>query len=362
MSALSDLISRCHANPAPLSDWEASFLAEAAEWRRSPTPRQIALLERIANRIAPSEIALMLAERMEDLAMALQGDPPTYRHGNQIRYGNHLSLSIEVRGQKRGTWCDHSNDKKGGDALGLVAYLRGQGQADAVRWAKRFLGIGDGDGEPLPVAPPRVSKPEPEAKSTLPFARAIWGEAVPAERTLVERYLVSRGLTLPRSAPLRFHPACRRAEERLPAMVALMTDPVTAEPVGVHRTFLRSDGSGKADGQAKMMLGGSGVIRLSADTEVTTGLGLAEGIETALAILQTGWSPVWAAGNAGAISAFPVLPGIEALTIFADHDANGVGTRAARACAERWVAAGREVVVRTPPAGLDWNDVVRRAA
>jgi hypothetical protein len=360
VSELSTLISRCRGNPAPLSDWEQQFLDEAADWRRPPSPKQIAILERIANRISPSELALMLAERIEDVAMALQGDPPTYSHGNQIRYGNHLSLAIEVKGQKRGTWCAHDDNRKGGDALGLVAYLRGQGPADAVQWAKRFLGIGDG--EPLPTAPPRPMKLEPAPKPTLPLARAMWGEGVPAAGTLVETYLRSRGLSLPPSPVLRFHPSCARGNERLPAMVALMTDPVTTEPVGAHRTFLRPDGSGKAAGQAKMMLGGSGLIRLAPNEEVTTGLGLAEGIETALSIMQTGWSPVWAAGNAGSISAFPVLPGIEALTIFADHDENGVGTKAARACAERWAAAGREVVVRIPPAGADWNGVVRSAA
>jgi hypothetical protein len=359
---VAELVARCHSNPAPLSAWERKFLDEAAEWDRPPSPRQLATMERIANRIAPSEIALMLAERMEDVAMALQGDPPTYRHGNQIRYGTHFSLSIEVRGQKRGTWCAHDDDKKGGDALGLVAYLRGQGAADAVQWAKRFLGIGDG--EPLPPVLPRAARPEPEAKPTLPLARTMWAEATSAAGTLVERYLQSRGLTLPLSPVLRFHPACARGKERLPAMVALMTDPATAEPVGVHRTFLRPDGLGKAEGQAKMMLGGSGVVRLSPDDEVTIGLGLAEGIETALSVMQeAGWSPVWACGSAGAISTFPALPGIEALTIFADADANGAGIKAAGACAARWAEAGREVIVHYPRAGgMDWNDVARGAA
>jgi hypothetical protein len=178
----------------------------------------------------------------------------------------------------------------------------------------------------------------------------------------VERYLASRGLSLPLDAPLRFHPACPRNKERLPAMIALMTDPATGEPVGVHRTFLRPDGSGKADGQAKMMLGGAGVIRLVPDDEVTIGLGLAEGIETALAVMQgAGWRPVWACGSAGAIATFPILGGIECLTIFADADENGVGANAAQACATRWSDAGREVAVHTPAAG-DWADVFRSAA
>jgi putative DNA primase/helicase len=213
------------------------------------------------------------------------------------------------------------------------------------------------------TAVPAPAKRQDTSKATVPFARAIWSEGVPALGTPVERYLASRGLTLPRNAPLRFHPACARDKERLPAMIALMTDPVTAEPVGVHRTFLRPDGSGKADGQAKMMLGGAGIIRLVPDEEVALGLGLAEGIETALSVIQgAGWSPVWAAGNAGAIGAFPVLPGVECLTLFADNDANGAGTKAARTCAERWAAAGREAIVHCPPPGTDWNDVVRSAA
>jgi putative DNA primase/helicase len=358
VSEVCDIIARCHSNPAPMSTWEATFLSEAAKWGRQPSPRQIAILKRIANRITPSEIALMLAERVEDLALTLFGETPTYRHGNSIRYGNRFSMAIEVKGNERGVWCAHDDDRKGGDALGLVAYIRGQGQADAIQWAKGFLGIGDG--EPMPAPVYRAPSPAPEPKSTLPLARAIWAEAVPTIGTLVERYLTSRGLRLPPEAPLRFHPACPRDKERLPAMVALMTDPVTAAPVGIHRTYLRTDGQGKADGVARKMLGGSGVIRLSPDEEVTTGLGLTEGIETALSVMQVGgWSPAWAATSAGAISTFPVLSGIECLTVFADADA--AGTKAARACAERWVRDGREVTIHRPPAGQDWNDIARAA-
>ena len=82
--------------------------------------------------------------------------------------------------------------------------------------------------------------------TTAGLARRIWGEAVPPAGTLVEAYLRGRGLALPVGAPLRFHPACPRGAERWPAMLALMTDPVTGEPCGVHRTFLTRDGGGKA--------------------------------------------------------------------------------------------------------------------
>ena len=52
---------------------------------------------------------------------------------------------------------------------------------------------------------------------------------------------------------------------------------------------------------------------------------------------------------------FPVLGGIGALTIFADHDEAGVA--AAIQCKKRWQAAGRGVRIVMPRAvGCDWAD------
>jgi len=72
-----------------------------------------------------------------------------------------------------------------------------------------------------------------------------------------------------------------------------------------------------------------------------------------------GWRPLWAAASAGAISRFPLIPGIAALTIFTDSD--GAGLRAAEECAARWRDTGLEARILAPPAG-DWNDVHQGAA
>jgi hypothetical protein len=96
----------------------------------------------------------------------------------------------------------------------------------------------------------------------------------------------------------------------------------------------------------RKMLGLQGVVRLSPDCEVALGLGITEGIEDGLAVLLSGWAPVWAATSAGAIARFPVLAGIEALTIFADAD--GPGTRTADTCAARWRSAGVDVCISPP--------------
>ena len=94
-------------------------------------------------------------------------------------------------------------------------------------------------------------------------------------------------------------------------------------------------------------------------TTVTLGLVLTEGIETGIAVLMTGLAPVWCCGGADNLAGFPVLGGIEALTIAADADEPG--QKAAASVAARWREAGREAVIIAPPAG-DWADARREQA
>lgn len=301
-------------------------------------------------RVAPGRpdcatTAALLADRIEDLARELVGAEPTSRDRTEIRFRNRGSLAVVVAGEERGSFYDHEAGH-GGDALGLVAHLRGVRMGDAWEWALAWLGS-------APAVTPATGKQASRAApNRVDSARRIWTAAVDAKGTIVESYLTRRGLSLPGDAPIRFHPSCPRDKERQPAMVALMTDAETGEPCGVHRTFLQPDGSGKAAGQAKMMLGGAGIIRL-ADAEGSSTLGIAEGIETALAVMQRGrWAPVWAAASAGALADFPLLARVEGLVIFADADVPGL--KAARACAGRWAAHGRHVRLLAPAAG-DWD-------
>ena len=98
-------------------------------------------------------------------------------------------------------------------------------------------------------------------------ASAIWQAAKLAHGTLVETYLVSRGLhRLPPNA-LRFHTSLKHPSGGIwPTMVALVTRGVDGAPIAIHRTFLARDGAGKApvDPQ-KMMLGPcrGGTVRLA---------------------------------------------------------------------------------------------------
>lgn len=182
----------------------------------------------------------------------------------------------------------------------------------------------------------------------------IWKTGISITGTLAETYLKSRGIVInPGANVLRFIDNCPFGRDRLPCMVALFRDIQTDEITGIHRTALTKDGQ-KID---RKMLGRSknAAIKLTPDENVTSGLGIAEGIETALTVIQAGWSPVWAMGAATGIANFPVMPGIEALTIFADNDP--VGLRAANQCVKRW--RFKEVYIQYPGRiKTDFNDYV----
>jgi phage/plasmid primase-like uncharacterized protein len=150
-------------------------------------------------------------------------------------------------------------------------------------------------------------------------------------------------------------------------MVALVTDFTSNAPMSLHFTSLAMDGDRKAPiDKPKRLLGGhrkqGGVIRLFNDADVTTELGVTEGIETALAVAKAlgPFRPVWSAIDAGNLAGLPVVSGIERLVIYADLDPSGTGETAARTLALRWYRAGRDVYIAQPPTPAggkrDWND------
>jgi putative DNA primase/helicase len=260
-----------------------------------------------------------------------------------------------------------------GDLIDWLMRTRQLTFGEAVRYLAQNISAGQANH--CPVSRPKPT-PAPHNPTAGRFLRC-WNEGLDPAGTIVQTYLRSRGeLGVPDGAPIRFHPRCQRGSydlpggpEYWPAMLALMTDPITGQPVGLHRTYLLPDGSGKAPvtmrGRAvlkpKMILGTWGVVRLAPDEDIGRALAIAEGIENALTAMQIiGWGPAWAVGTQNCIRTLPLLPWIDAVTIFADADDGGVGLAAARTCARRWYAAGREAVIQIPPSGQDWNDTAQR--
>jgi hypothetical protein len=258
---------------------------------------------------------------------------PHCSHTRRKKRDRCLSVLIDERGVR---WkCHHATCSW----QGWEFFNGPAGRPAAVAATNPTTSINDDDGDRCRVA----------------RARTIFAQAVDPTGTLVEVYLASRRLRLldgMANRVVRFHPRCPWRDDEteqlvyVPAMITALVDIHTNELNAVQRTALRPDGSKiarKMTGVAK-----GSCVKIDADEAVTTSLALAEGFETALAIALSGWRPIWAAGSAGAIEQFPVLDGVECLTIFADADQNGTGLAAARTCAARWRHADHEVKIKPP--------------
>jgi hypothetical protein len=286
--------------------------------------------------------------------------------------------SFFVNDQKQ-FWHDFSSGKHG-DIFNFVMETEGRTFPQAVDEIAAMAGVSlpatfcSTVTAPAPVirsdSPPEKGR-EPDADELLNQRRAlkIWESASDLGGTLAMCYLAGRKLSLPAGLSghsLRFHARCpwRDDEGRLvgvPAAIGLYRDVVTNEPRAINRIALAADG--RKLGRKALGPKAGCAIKLTADEDVSYGLHIGEGIETMLAAMMLGFSPAWALGDTGNVSAFPALPGIDVLTLIVDHDTNGAGQDAASGCYDRWTAAEREVwsIVPDKP-GADMNDVVGDAA
>jgi hypothetical protein len=248
-------------------------------------------------------------------------------------YASSFVLS-ETREGKPLWWCASCGDR---DAL--AAALRSEGYSPPTDAAN---------------APERPSTAQREG-----WARDLWERALPAAGTIVDAYLRSRGLGTVATRALRFLPSLRHGESGTapPVMIAAMAD-VAGTTRAVHRTWLRSDGTGKADVDPARKTRGNPAgcaVRLAV---VDDALVVAEGIETAVAAGLLFDLPAWACVSAGGMEAVVLPASVRRVLIAADHDASGTGQRAAQALAERLLAEGRRVRIATPDRIGDFNDVL----
>lgn len=204
----------------------------------------------------------------------------------------------------------------------------------------------------------RAAARRAEVEKRAAQARRLWRETKPIGGTLAEIYLRGRGITCDLAETLRFHSACWHGAtaREYPAMVAQVDG---GDAFAVHRTYLRADGTGKAEvDPPKAMLGAvaGGAVNL---TDAPGTLAVAEGIETALSLsdgLLRAPATVWAALSTSGIRGLrlPSEPG--RLTIAPDGDA--AGRAAAQSLAERAHALGWQVSLLPAPDGRDWNDIL----
>lgn len=179
------------------------------------------------------------------------------------------------------------------------------------------------------------------------------------------RYLRARGLRLDETPDaLRLHPdlPCRDGGfiGRYVAMVALVSGP-TGGGVSLHRTYL-ADGKKAPISNPKRLMSGvapiaGAAIRLA---PISTSIGIAEGIESALAAHELFGTPVWSGMSAHGLASFEPPHGVRKVLFFADNDPNFVGQRTAYEGAERLSFQGYDVEVHVPPTPGDWLDELNR--
>lgn len=268
------------------------------------------------------------------------------------RAGSELKACCPFHGERTPSFTIYSGGDRwhcfgcgsGGDLFDFIAQLHGVG----LREAADLLTGGN-----LPSVTVALL-PIDDGPDRSEEARAIWAAAVPIGGTVAEAYLRNRGLHLPlpdalRFASLRFG----RSGPEHPVLVAAVTGADGA--IGaIQRTYLRPDGTGKADVPApRLSLGklAGGAVRL---TPPARSLILTEGTEDALSLIQTTGRATWAALGTSNLAKVVLPLNVEDVVIGADNDP--AGEAAAQKAAQAYAEKGcRTRIIRPLPGFKDWN-------
>ncbi len=231
----------------------------------------------------------------------------------------------------------------GGDVFDFLSRLHGVGLREAAEM------LAGGSLPSVHIAP----LPVDDGVDRIAEAKAIWRASQPATGTLAETYLRSRGLHLPIPASIRF--SMLRYGARGPEHPVLVAAIAGADNklVGIQRTYLQPDGTGKADvPKAKLSLGrvSGGAIRLA---PCARSLVVCEGLEDGLTLQQELGRATWVAAGASMLPSMIFPAGVESVAIGGDNDETG--RAAARKAAETYAHRGIAARVFFPVDAKDFN-------
>lgn len=281
----------------------------------------------------------------------------------------HIGLPEEALRNKHGPCplCDSKDNFRWDDKDGTGSYICTCSAGDGMSLAMAFTGRQFPDiAAEIDALVGNLTVETPKPGLTPEFRRDLLRATFAktkriAEGDLADKYLTSRGVgggAYPET--LRYGVLEDGDGGLRPCMTATVADP-TGKAVTLHRTFLRSCGTGKAEmaSPRKIMPGeipDGSAVRLSAPRSV---LGIAEGIETAMSAELLFDVPTWAALNSAMLAKWEPPPECEEVVIFGDNDPKFAGQAAAYALAHRLAVrrGGPKVTVHIPATvKTDWND------
>jgi putative DNA primase/helicase len=233
-----------------------------------------------------------------------------------------------------------------GDGLALAVRVAGLDFAGTAKLIEAVLGE-------------TIVKREPPRKEVSRDAmRRMWAEAQPIAGTPGEIYFHGRGLAAPPC--LRYSPRVWHAKDAAsPAILAKVAAP-NGRCVNLYRIFVTKEGlRAPIEKPKRMMMAPVAVgsaVRLGHEMRT---LGVAEGIENALAASAMFGEVVWATLGTEFMERFEAPEGVEELVIYGDNDKSFAGQKAAYALAHRAAVGTIHVRVEIPPTpGADWNDIL----
>lgn len=258
----------------------------------------------------------------------------------------------------------------------MLAWVRGYEIKDAVREIARWL---DGEAatptlatrKPVVIAPKVI-----DTAKNYKRIRETWIATTPLAGTAAERYLTKRGIwkeNMPRTLRAHeglsyYHLKEKKYYGRFPCLVAPIRDK-DDNVVSLHRIFLTDEGAKAPVPDAKKMMSPCGELRGAAiKLFPATGdvLGVAEGIETALAVHAISRMPVWSCVSATLMELVDIPEHVKKVVIWADLDNSKRGLEAAEKLAQRLEEQGKVVEIYLPQGpipegekGVDWLDVMQ---
>jgi len=346
-------------------------------------------------KVDTDEVRAQANGRWEDILTALAPDlaPAVSAKGRKhvpcpVHGGKDGLRSFKNVAESGGTVCNTCGIHS--DGFSTLMWVNGWDFVTTLNKVAAFLGIGAMTSQPRQVrlSPPVSQDTQKDDERLRQTLNRVWTGTIriaDREAEPARLYLARRGLSLMlRDAlpgALRFHPSLPYydGENRVgnfPCLVAMVQDR-NGKPVTIHRTFLTNDGHKAPVESPKKVMSYPSDRQLTGSAIQIVGpgpvLAVAEGLETALAVMEGTDYPVWCAINAYLLENLIPPEGVERVLVFADKDRpspqhpKGHGQEAARHLVQRLWEMGIQATAIVPAGeipsdqkSLDWLDILNR--